>query len=508
MAPVVVVASIVVTAVACASPTEPESEQAPEALTVLERTPAPGSDNVYSDDPIEITFSAAVDATTLSSDSVILSTTGAIPLARTLELSPDGTRLRVRTPSRPAVPATLTLTLTSGIRSVGGAALEPPATPHHWSLPAWHRLLDVGDETIGHLARGAAVALTPDGTVFAATIAGEQFGDAALTVAAWSGAVWEHLEHPVGPVVLHGGPSLAAGDDGTLFVAAVVPSSPWRHVEVWARDVTGGWQPLEGQLGTEATRPWLALQPDGAPVVAWHDTGGGTVVGTRAARWTGSEWLMLDSFVRWPEGSTTSAGSTGARTAVDSTGRVIVSRALQPQVDMEPQSYAVVVSEWNGDAWTTVGTFAGHGTNGGVVIGEDDHPVVAYLAGDVDDPEARQVRLVRWTGATWSPVGGPVGTLGTIERQPGLVADPLGRLVVAWREVHADGAAVHVARFEGGVWHALGGPLAAVPGLPYWDVADAHLAIDGAGQPIIVYQGVDPAGDSTARVRVARWNGP
>ncbi len=101
---------------------------------VVTRSPAPDATNVWSRDPITVTFSEAILASTVTAQSVFLSSQLAallVPFA----LSADGRTLTISAPHPlPEVPAQFTASLT-GLTDLAGNAL--PTTVWSWRLPEW-----------------------------------------------------------------------------------------------------------------------------------------------------------------------------------------------------------------------------------------------------------------------------------------------------------------------------------------------------------------------------------
>lgn len=115
-------------------------------LTISDRTPAPGAANVWSRDPITVTFNKPLDPATLSghrssprltredaSDGDI----STIPLASP-ELSDDRTTLTLRPTYVPQGPCLLTLRLPAGVADAFGNAMAE--TQWTWTVPEWQDL--------------------------------------------------------------------------------------------------------------------------------------------------------------------------------------------------------------------------------------------------------------------------------------------------------------------------------------------------------------------------------
>lgn len=126
---------------------------------VTSRTPAPGSSNVWVQEPIEVTFSEPLKESTITDSSVLLTASGGVNLAKMLSLSEDATTVHVELVTSPDVPTTLTASLTSGITDLAGNALSVPSGAWSWSLPAWMQLGDAVDVTFVY----ASISVDGDG---------------------------------------------------------------------------------------------------------------------------------------------------------------------------------------------------------------------------------------------------------------------------------------------------------------------------------------------------------
>jgi hypothetical protein len=163
-----------------------------------------------------------------------------------------------------------------------------------WNGSSWEEV-GTGSASGGGISNNSgtsgspSLAITPDGTLYVAW-ADSSSGDSEIYVRRWNGSSWEE----VGTDSASGGgisnnsgnselPSLAIAPDGTPYVAWEDLSSG--DYEIYVRRWNGSsW----GEVGAGSTSgggisnnsgdsydPSVAITPDGAPYVAWHDDSGG-----------------------------------------------------------------------------------------------------------------------------------------------------------------------------------------------------------------------------------------
>ena len=108
-------------------------------------------------------------------------------------------------------------------------------------------------------------------------------------------------------------------------------------------------------------------------------------------------------------------------------------------------------------------------------------------------------------GGHWVPVGTLGGALpgDTPAQLPKIAIDDLGRPVVAWRERTSPASLeLHVARWDGATWVALGGTLTRVAGgIPDWPT----VAIDHEA-PVVAWQENGPGLGAPTEIYAARWD--
>ena len=177
-----------------------------------------------------------------------------------------------------------------------------------------------------------------------------------------------------------------------------------------------------------------------------------------------------------------------------------------------PDSYPptdLYVKRWDGSAWELLGGSLDEGSLGPMynhhelTLTPDDTPVVGWVrATAVTDVG---VVVQRWDGSAWLPFGDvPFTADDGSPRWASVATGADGAPLLAWSEFKDGLSRVYVARWTGSTWSRLGGPRARVPGQDAWS---PHLVVDGDGRPLVAWmEGVEPPGSGTD-VFVDRWNG-
>lgn len=185
----------------------------------------------------------------------------------------------------------------------------------------------------------------------------------------------------------------------------------------------------------------------------------------------------------------------------------------RPVVSFFDSTTNVLVKEWNGSQWLSLGSIGQ--TTGGTgpdiatrVRNSPGAPLYDPIGVAWDkyggDTTQNDVYVKLRVGHTWVALGGPIDVKITDNaHEPSLVLDKLGFPIVAWFEFNPDvGYTIYVKRWVGITWVQLGGPLVS----DTWPRAGLNLSIDSLGNPVIAFSGYDPV--STAyKVYVKRWNG-
>ncbi len=303
----------------------------------------------------------------------------------------------------------------------------------------------------------------------------------------WTGTNWAPLgplEAPlafattiteVGPGdVLVGGYASAALTRATAFRVMGTP--------------VAAWVPLSA--GTDGPITTIRNESDGTTIVGGGFSQIGGTAARGIARWNGASWSPLGAGLdgaafataRLPNGDLLVGGSFGTAGSAIANG----------------------IARWDGSSWSAVGAGAFDPTFTGAAV----YAMATMPNGDVvvggrfeqfDNVAAN--RIARWNGVSWSALGGGLGN-GVDDVVRAMVVMPNGDLVVAGEFTTAGGTpAVHIARWNGTSWSALG------PGLGIGFQYVGALAVLPNGD-LVAGGAFTATGDgATAIARVARWNG-
>jgi hypothetical protein len=263
------------------------------APTVVSRSPAPGATGVVLRGlSIEAVFSEPLLASTVVPGRVAV-TAAQQPVAVTPSLSGDGRTLSLTLGARPALPATLGVTLGNGLTDLAG---NPVAAAGTWnfSLPEWLKM-ESPQSAPGLTQRPfPSIALDENGRPIVAWTESINGAPGDVRVRRWNGTAWEDMGGPLSGVpgnTQTWTPSLAVNDSGMTVVAWDERVDDAYNSNIYVRRWTGSaWEPLEGGLTgkTKLNRPYVVVDSSGTPFVAY---GGGGI--NRVYRWSGTIWQFI-----------------------------------------------------------------------------------------------------------------------------------------------------------------------------------------------------------------------
>ncbi|SDD49416.1 Ig-like domain-containing protein [Myxococcus virescens] len=175
-----------------------------------------------------------------------------------------------------------------------------------------------------------------------------------------------------------------------------------------------------------------------------------------------------------------------------------------------PGNWGVHVKRWNGTLWEPLGEVLDANDGETFVhsyvlqISPEGDPVVAWTEGT--EAGYINVHVRRWSGSQWAAVGGPVETRlsqGIIEMFQ-FKANARGDMAMAFREKNSNQESqISVLTWGGSAWAPIGGALKVDP---TWEVSNVGLLLDVSGRPIVVWSESNP-GWSVSKTYIQRWNG-
>ncbi len=409
-----------------------------EDLELVSRSPEANDENAWALAPIQLEFSTALDEETL--DAAVRLQVGGAEVPHSFELDDSGKRLTITLDAVPALPAKVSLSVTSELESKGGAAFAGDAWS--FSYPLWQSPSGALPAAAGD-AEGLALGVLPGRAVVAVTAR----EDGSLQAARHDDGTWVELSAP--PVVSEAAvPVEGAVDSDGNFVLLWLEGEG-ADQSVYAARLDGDEWTLLGDgsvFSGAASIPALAL--DGVtPVVAARDAAGALVV----------RRLGADGWEDAGTAYTDSSGSAGANASVRELD-LTLDESGEPVVVVVDEAFDLVVARWQGAQWSSLGKIdraraAGSAEPSLVWSGG---PILAYLDGD---EVSTNVQVARRTTA-WVPFGAALDV--EVDAQasaPELALDPNGAPVVLWRERWGESDRVLAARASGEAWQVLGAAL-------------------------------------------------
>ncbi len=352
-----------------------------------------------------------------------------------------------------------------------------------WDGVAWHGF--GSGLSAGSIDTGRALHELPNGDLLVTGAFANAGGVLVNSVARWDGVTWSAfgtgVQWPLGLGLSGTGPqAITSLPNGDIVVSGDLSDAGGVAVSGTARWNGTTWAPM-GQ-GVRANA--LLTLPDGSVLAGGPFTTSSPSLGSRLARWDGTNW-----------GSLTPIFDGGVRCAVaTSDGDCFVGgdfRRIGATVCQQ-------VAGLSGREWSALGS--------GVAVAMPRIPVVQSLAIDRDGSliasgefdfagGVSAVRIARWDGAAWAPLGPVQSTLLSAPAND-LLVHSSGDIIAGGPMGWAGGIVFFVARWDGVAWRSMaGGMNAAVNALleaPNGDVI--------AGGEFTVAGGV-PAN------HIAQWNG-
>ncbi|MFB1482412.1 Ig-like domain-containing protein [Corallococcus sp. RDP092CA] len=412
---------------------------------LIAQLPGSGSTQTAVNALIQATFSEPLSRLSVSEESVRL-TTQSVQVEASVLLSEDGRSLTI-VPSAPmAVGSTFSVEMASTVTDVAGNPVELPQQGWSWSVPAY---LLLGEP------------------LFAGSIEESSIADTSLRVG--------RDAHPV----------VAWTQSGTV------------HAKHWNGE---GWEslgtPLAGGAGNDAIGNALQIDPDGRPMLAWREYGGGTQGQVHVRRWNGTAWEPMGPFM------TTSLAQGYIRWMGFCTGSS--SLPVIAWHEYNSSQAQVVMRQWDGSNWNAKAAPLPLNPDAiinylGFDLDASGQPVISYRESSGGTGEAG--RVAQWNGTSWTDLSEGLGGLPTTRLFAGD-----GKVLVggtAWVEGGWRGV---VRKWDGGAWVTVGEPMMDIAGgtAPLVDA----IALDTDGAPVVVVSEAPVATETASRIsQTRRWTG-
>ena len=454
---------------------DPPPDRDPPVLVLA--TPADGDDNVASDVTPQLVFS----------EPVVLGP-GALRLrqrvpARTIELSAetsaDGLSVELTLDEPIELPAELTLELGAGITDLAGNALEPIEL--RFSVPIWLRLGGALNRSASATATDLQLALDDQERPVLLAVDGDD-----VYASRFEDGAFEAL----GEAVNEGGTLASAGAEARLALAidgSGAPLAAFRQsdgVSVVGWDGSS-WSPVADAPdpdGGGSHAPALALGASGEPIVAFDALDGSAQPMLQLRALSGGSWQTLESLA---------VSSAGVRLAGDGQSN--------PTLAYQEPGEGIFALRWNGASLSPIGASAALAASSGgfaMSVSEAGSCVLSAPAQGT----------ITWGSSDWSVWSQDLGFLDSSaagERVLGHAPDEA--LLAAFTETPAGARAAQlfVQRHAGQRFEPLGPPLNRERNA---QAARPALAVDAAGVPIVAWLETPLAG-GLPQIFVSRFNG-
>ena len=282
----------------------------------------------------------------------------------------------------------------------------------------------------------------------------------------------------------------------TLYAAWHQPSPAANRVYV--KRWTGlGWSQEGSALNLdparEATSPRLGFA-GAVPHVVWRELGAGGAGQIYAKRWDGAAWVQH------------AAGSLNVAPAQDAASPALAIAGTTPYVAWDEQTAGrrVYVRRWSGTSWSQLGgplgTYPGLDATRPSLAIAGTTPYVAWE--QMTPAGARTIDVHRWTGAAWDPIASSLRVNPAADAREPQLAVAGATVYATWRETLAGVTDIYVAHLASGAWVRDGGSLSNDPSRA---IGAPALAFFGT-TPYVAWRERSAAGGAP-QIFVKHWNG-
>ncbi|MDO7854264.1 T9SS type A sorting domain-containing protein [Hymenobacter convexus] len=366
-----------------------------------------------------------------------------------------------------------------------------------WNGTAWSSL-GTGPAN-GTNSEVLTLAVAPNGDVYASGLFSLAGNTPADGIAKWNGTAWSALgTSPTGG--LDGfAYALAVAPNGDLYAGGTITQAGGLPANGVARWNGTAWSALGTgvSLGSASGRPVsaLAVAPNGDVYAGGSFTEAGGLPANGLARWDGTAWNIL--------GTSAANGTNGGvlALAIGINGDLYVGGSFT-QAGAVPANN---VARWNGTAWSALGTGVANAAPAVVAMGVAPNGDL-YIGGNLTQVGGATVsRVARWNGTAWSAVGTPpANAIGTTINALAVAGN--GDVYAASTSANtiAGAAAYYLLRWNGAAWNTVSTGLNGVFGLTY---NPAINAMTTAANGDVYAAGELRMAGSAVVSGVARWNG-
>ncbi len=465
------------------------------APSIVSRSPEAGASGVTANAVVSVTFSEAIEASSVTGSSVKVLAGSAASVSATPSLSTDGKTLTVALAGVTA-PDTLSISL-DALRDAAGNTLSESWS---WSVPGAEVSLD-SFKQLGGLTDllGSAKDLGEKPLDLAADAAGNTvvafISDAKIQVQSWSGSSWTNLPGLPTDDKPDSLPSVALVSDGKPVVAwrngtdnpATSSITEPSNIQV-VRWNGSAWDDLgSASTSLEASAPSLAVSDDKI-YVAFHESDG-VNPNVIVASYEGSSWQAVGEALD----TTPAAIAINPALSLDSTGVPSVAW-WEAETDGTAKVY---VKQFKGSSWQALGGALNVGTAIkanmiSIASGPDNLPVVAWHEGNataVDPFEIDHIYAKKWDGSNWQSLGAAIDRTDAEGAQyPELAIDSANTINLVWFESlktsSFENNSIILAQWRNDSWLDIG--QLDTEGPPIEQAYYPNIALSGASQAITV----------------------
>lgn len=322
-------------------------------------------------------------------------------------------------------------------------------------------------------------------------------------------AHWEELDGSASGAGVSAGPadelSVAVDEDGAPVVAW--SSAGEVYVRRWHADAWEALGNVSASSASSSVEPHVAIDASQRITVAWTE-GDDAATEIYARRWDGTGWEEL-------AGSASNGGVSNTLGLHSMQPRLALSHDGLPVIawlqEVPGYAWQIYARAYDGSGWRELGDSAtadgvskspATGWSPAIGVGPDDNPCVAWT----DSSVLADVRMRCWNGVTWGAVGsstvaGGISPANSQGWDASVAIDSLGRTWLSWRGDATTRWEAYVRYFDA-AWTELAGSSRVSDDVATSD--QAVMTLDGQGQPVVAWQQAVTGGTT---IWGSYWNG-